>query len=159
MTTIPIGRPFEMIAMDICSPLPITDHGNRYILVAADYLSKWLECWAIPDQEATTIAHCLEDLISPVSLFSPYPRLHVFYKYLVSILLEEDCIYIYCLLILSLNRVEFELPQPMFIHLQVNCFNYCGFVWCSSTSRLFHALVQIFTVSNTLILSFFWISR
>lgn len=52
-----------MIAMDVCGPLPITDRGNKYIVVAADYFSKWPECWAIPDQEAKTIAHCLEELI------------------------------------------------------------------------------------------------
>ena len=59
----PIGKPFEMIAMDVCGPLPVTEWGNKYILVAADYFSKWPECWAIPDQEAKTIARCLEELI------------------------------------------------------------------------------------------------
>ena len=64
LTSIPIGKPFDMIAMDVCGPFPITDRGNKYILVAADYFSKWPESWAIPDQEAKTIARCLEELIS-----------------------------------------------------------------------------------------------
>ncbi len=64
MTSIPIGKPFEMIVMDVCSPIQVTDPGNKYILVAADYFSNWSECWAILDQEAKIIARCLEELIS-----------------------------------------------------------------------------------------------
>ena len=54
LSSIPIGRLFEMIAMDICGPFPTSDRGKRYILVAADYFTKWPECWTIADQEAKT---------------------------------------------------------------------------------------------------------
>lgn len=64
LASIPIGGPFEMIAMDICGPFPTSDRGKKYILVAADYFTKWPECWAIPDQEAKTVARCLEEFIS-----------------------------------------------------------------------------------------------
>ena len=64
MSSIPIGGPFEMVAMDICGPFPTSERGNKYILVAADYFTKWPECWAMADQEAKTVAHCLEELIS-----------------------------------------------------------------------------------------------
>ena len=44
-------------------PLLVTDRENKYILVAANYyFSEWPECWAIPDQEAKTIACWLEEL-------------------------------------------------------------------------------------------------
>ena len=52
-----------IIAMDICGPFPTSERGKKYILVAADYFTKWPECWAIADQEAKTVAHCLEELI------------------------------------------------------------------------------------------------
>ncbi|PIK55613.1 hypothetical protein BSL78_07465 [Apostichopus japonicus] len=42
--------------MDILGPLPVTDTGNRYILCVADYFTKWTEAYAIPNQEAVTVA-------------------------------------------------------------------------------------------------------
>ena len=49
--------------MDICGPFPTSERGKKYMLVAADYFTKWPECWAIADQEAKTVARCLEELI------------------------------------------------------------------------------------------------
>ena len=40
--------------MDILQ-LPITASGNRYIAVFMDYLTKWPEAFAIPDQKAETV--------------------------------------------------------------------------------------------------------
>ena len=37
---IPVGQPFERIGIDIVGPLPRTSRGNRYIVVAVDYLTK-----------------------------------------------------------------------------------------------------------------------
>lgn len=54
-----VGAPMERIAVDILGPLPVTDLGNKYMLVAMDYFTKWPEVYAIPDQEATTIARVL----------------------------------------------------------------------------------------------------
>ena len=51
-----VGAPLERVAMDIMGPLPVTDRGNRYVLVIGDYFTKWIESYAIPNQEAATVA-------------------------------------------------------------------------------------------------------
>ena len=40
-------------------PLPETSNGNKYILVAEDYFTRWLESWPIPNQETKTVAEKL----------------------------------------------------------------------------------------------------
>jgi hypothetical protein len=54
-----MGAPFERIAIDVVGPFPKSSQGNRYLLVAMDYFTKWLEAYAIPNQEASTIAKAL----------------------------------------------------------------------------------------------------
>jgi len=54
-----VGLPFERLAIDIAGPFPETNRGNKYILVAIDYFSKWHEVFAIPNQEASTVADIL----------------------------------------------------------------------------------------------------
>jgi hypothetical protein len=55
----PAGYPMEKIAMDIIGPLPTTGKGNRFILVVIDYFTRWPEAYAMPNQEAHTIAEKL----------------------------------------------------------------------------------------------------
>ena len=43
----------------ILGPLPDPDCGNEYVLIVGDYLSRWTEAYAIPNQEATTVARVL----------------------------------------------------------------------------------------------------
>ena len=63
-----------MVAIDIMGPFPKNQNGNCYILVAEDYFTKWLEAWAIPNQEAKTVA---QKLLEEMFLhFSLRDRLH-----------------------------------------------------------------------------------
>ena len=55
------GYPLEMVAADIMGPLPTSKQGNRYILVVSDYFTRWVEAYAIPNMEATTVAQKLID--------------------------------------------------------------------------------------------------
>ena len=56
-----VGALMERVAVDIAGPLPVTASGNKYICVAMDYFTKWPEAYAIPDQEAATMARVLVD--------------------------------------------------------------------------------------------------
>ena len=61
--------------MDIASPFPVTEDGNKYIMVVRDYFSKWAEAFAIRNQEATTVATMLID-INWISRFGVPMELH-----------------------------------------------------------------------------------
>jgi transposase InsO family protein len=74
LNTITTGTPMQTVAVDILGPLPQTSSGNRYILVAMDYFTRWAEAYAIQNQEATTVA---DKLVSNFFLrFSPPEQLH-----------------------------------------------------------------------------------
>jgi hypothetical protein len=64
LRTIKVNQPFEKVGIDIVGPLPKTKNSNSYIVVAMDYLTKWPEARAIPDQTAKTVASFFyEDII------------------------------------------------------------------------------------------------
>ena len=60
---IPVEGAFDRIAMDILGPLPVTNDGNRYIIVFSDYYTRWPEAFALPSIEAPRIAQLLVDEI------------------------------------------------------------------------------------------------
>lgn len=66
--------PLELVATDIMGPLPESHNGNRYILVISDYFTRYTEAYAIPNQEAVTVARKLVDEF--FLRFSPPERLH-----------------------------------------------------------------------------------
>ena len=58
----PVGGPFHHVGLDVLQ-LPLTEAGNRYVVVFLEYLTKWVEAFAIPDQCAETIAQLLVEEI------------------------------------------------------------------------------------------------
>ena len=64
----------KIVAVDILGPLVESTAGNSYVLVAADYFTRWTEAYTIPNQEATTVA---DKLLNEMFLqFSPPEQLH-----------------------------------------------------------------------------------
>ena len=51
----------QIVVMDILGPFLESPSGNVYILVATNYFTQWEEVYAIPNQEATTVAKKLTD--------------------------------------------------------------------------------------------------
>ena len=74
LQTVKAGYPMQVVAVDIMGPLPESPAGNSYVLVAGDYFTKWVEVYAIPNQEAATVAKKLTDEL--FCRFSPPERLH-----------------------------------------------------------------------------------
>ena len=64
----------QLVAMNIVGRFPESPAGNMYVLVVADYFTKWTEAYPIPNQEATTVASKLVDEF--FFRFSPPEQLH-----------------------------------------------------------------------------------
>ena len=45
--------------VEVMGPFLRTDKGNQYVLAAMEYFTKWPDAYAIPDQEAKTVADAL----------------------------------------------------------------------------------------------------
>ena len=74
LQTLQAGYPLQIVAVDILGPLPVTAQGNKYVLVACDCFTRWVEVYAIPNQEALTVAKMLVDEM--FCRFSPPEQLH-----------------------------------------------------------------------------------
>ncbi|KAK3923898.1 Pol polyprotein [Frankliniella fusca] len=58
-----VGVPWERVGVDIAGPFPLTPRGNRYLLVAVDYFTRWPEAIPIPSVHADIVARALVDNI------------------------------------------------------------------------------------------------
>ena len=74
LTSIKVGNHMQLVAVDILGPLLESEAANSYILVAADYFTRWVEAYPILNQEATTVAQKLTDEL--FCHFSPPEQLH-----------------------------------------------------------------------------------
>ncbi|GKB11366.1 reverse transcriptase domain-containing protein [Tanacetum coccineum] len=54
---------FDVWGIDFMGPFP-SSHGNKYILVAVDYLSKWVEAYALPTNDARVVVKFLKFLFA-----------------------------------------------------------------------------------------------
>jgi transposase InsO family protein len=54
-----VGFPMEEVAIDIMGPFPVSDDGNKYVLVVVDSFSKWMEAYPLENIEAKTVAEKL----------------------------------------------------------------------------------------------------
>ena len=62
-TNIQVCEIFDVWGMDFMGPFP-TSRGNKYILVAVDYVSKWVEAQALPTNDARVVVKFLKKLFS-----------------------------------------------------------------------------------------------
>ena len=51
-----VSFPLDRVCTDIIGPLPVTQQNNRFILVVMDQFTRFVECYAIPNQTAETVA-------------------------------------------------------------------------------------------------------
>ena len=64
----------QIVAVDILGSFPESTSGNCYIMLVMDYLTRWTEAYAIPNQESATV---VDQLLSNCSLrFSPPEQLY-----------------------------------------------------------------------------------
>ena len=56
-----VGQPMERVSIDVVGPFPRTRKGNQYILTICDCFTKWIEAFAMKDQESTTIMEVFVD--------------------------------------------------------------------------------------------------
>ena len=62
---IPVQRPFQIFGVDIME-LPLTEKGNRYVIVFQDFLTKWPLVFPAPDQKAVRIARLVAEEVVPM---------------------------------------------------------------------------------------------
>ncbi|KAI9552543.1 integrase core domain protein [Daphnia sinensis] len=59
----PPAHAFEMLGIDHLGPLQTMDSGNKHVIVAIDYLTKWVEVAAVPDTSTNHVIPFIQDNI------------------------------------------------------------------------------------------------
>ncbi|KAK1423118.1 hypothetical protein QVD17_18413 [Tagetes erecta] len=62
-TILQVVEVFDVWGIDFMGPFP-TSRGNKYILVAVDYVSKWVEAQALPTNDARVVVRFIRKLFS-----------------------------------------------------------------------------------------------
>ena len=78
LTLILVAGPFDRVGVDVIQ-FPRSRDGNQLAVVFVDYLTKWLEVFAAPNQSAATIAKLLvEEIVNrhgvPAEILSDHGR-------------------------------------------------------------------------------------
>ena len=61
MGHVPVSSKWERVAMDIFDITTISDKGNRYILVVADYCTKYIEAYALKNKSSRSVVDALAE--------------------------------------------------------------------------------------------------
>ena len=62
LVSIQARHPMQLVATGIVGPFPESSSGNSYILVAADYFTRWVKVNPIPCQEAAVVAKLVDEM-------------------------------------------------------------------------------------------------
>ena len=57
--TMTTGGPLDRLTTDILGPFPVTRRNNRFVLVCTDHFTKWVEVFAIPNQDTENTARVI----------------------------------------------------------------------------------------------------
>ena len=60
LPSIPLGGLFHRVGVDVME-LPLTSHGNKYVISFVDYLMKWVKSFRSHNQTLETIVRLLVD--------------------------------------------------------------------------------------------------
>ena len=64
-----IEEPFKRVAIDLVGPIkPVTDRGNRYMLVLVDYATRYPEAVALPSIQTEVVAEALVSMFSRLGI-------------------------------------------------------------------------------------------
>jgi len=74
MVKVTATAPMDLVAVDVLTGLPQSDDGLTCMIVAVDYMTKWAEAYALPNEEASTCMNALYN--GPFSRFGMPNQLH-----------------------------------------------------------------------------------